>query len=515
VGGYATCGVDVDGGLACWGADWYGQASPPSGERHMFQITDSTQSSSSQVATSGNGQYVAFLSNGDLDAQGGNADGSVELFVARLDPADLQIVQVTHTTFGVSISNPSISHDGSRIAFLSDGNLVPATGNPDGNPEVFLAEVDPANLAGPITLAQITDTGSGITHAEPVLSGDGMTVAFVSNGELDPQRDNADANPEVYLAAVESPGTFTQVTLSGPTVTNATPSVNRLGTQVAFVSDGNLRPSPGNSEGNQEVFVASCRFLLPQALLSIEKDGPISAWNGGTYPYTLTVTNVGQTPAFGVTVVDQLVGPATLYPGDPRCEEQGQREVACYASELAAGDTMAFTLWVRVEASSGQLDNTVEASAVNAHAPVTDTLRTLIGPAADLSVDKSTASRSVVPGETITYTVTIANGPLGTATEVTVTDTLTTSLPYTAGAAALTGGSCGPWQGDAVVCTISSLAAGDTATLTLAITPLQRGMITNTARVAGTIPDPNPANNEASVVLGPPPLYLPLILRDG
>ena len=246
----------------------------------MFQVTDSAQSSSFHVASSGNGRYVAFLSNADLDSRGGNADGSVELFVARLEPDGFQIVQVTDTTPGVSISQPSISHGGSRIAFLSDGDLTPAAGNPEGNPEIFLAELNPVLFPGTITLTQITNSGSGVTHAEPVLSGDGKTIAFISDGALDPQRDNADANPELYLAAVESPGTFTQVTLSGPDVINSAPSINHLGTQVAFVSDGSLRPSPGNPEGNQEIFVTSCRSPLPEARLSIVKDGPVSAWNG-------------------------------------------------------------------------------------------------------------------------------------------------------------------------------------------------------------------------------------------
>jgi uncharacterized repeat protein (TIGR01451 family) len=502
---FHTCAVRRDdGSIECWGDDSYGQASPPGGGRQMLQITDSTQGDSFNVATSGNGQVVAFLSSADL-VPWENDDGSVELFVARLDPAPLQIVQVTHTTSGVSISHPSISHDGSRIAFLYDGNLV-------------VAEFDPDELSVSPTPIQITNAGPDITNAEPALSGDGKTIAFISDGELDPERDNTtERNPELYLATVDSPGTFIQVTLTGQDVTNAAPSINHLGTQVAFVSDGNLRPSPGNPEGNQEVLVASCHLPPPETQLEVVKKGPISVWYGGTFPYTLTVTNEGQTPAFGVTVVDQLDGSATLYPGDPRCVEQGQYEVTCYASELDPGETMTLTVWARVESSKGQLVNAVDAWAINAPVYVADPFPIQIGPAADLSVEKSTSAQWAASGETITYTILVENSLYGTTTGVTVTDTVTASVPYIEGAATLPGGNCEPWQGGTVTCTTSSLAAGEIATLTLAITPLQSGVITNTVWVTSTetYSDPDPTNNKAHVILGPPPIYLPLILRGG
>jgi uncharacterized repeat protein (TIGR01451 family) len=176
---------------------------------------------------------------------------------------------------------------------------------------------------------------------------------------------------------------------------------------------------------------------------------------------------------------------------------------------------MTFTVWARVESTVGPLINSVDAWAVNAPVPVSDQLVIAIGQAADLSVAKSTLARWVTPGETITYTIVIDNDPLGLATNVTVTDTVGTHLSYSGGTAELTGGSCGLWQGDSIVCTHPSLAAGGTATLTLTITPQKTGVITNTVRVKGGYQDPNPDNNEASVVLGPPPIYLPIILKGG
>ncbi|MBZ0159098.1 MAG: hypothetical protein K8G79_02970, partial [bacterium] len=83
------------------------------------------------------GTRIAFLSNSDLT--GGNPDGSNEIFLWTQGSG---LTQITSSTSGVS-SNPSINADGTRIAFQSLSDLT--GGNPDGNWEIFLAEISQAS----------------------------------------------------------------------------------------------------------------------------------------------------------------------------------------------------------------------------------------------------------------------------------------------------------------------------------------------------------------------------------
>jgi hypothetical protein len=61
-----------------------------------------------------------------------------------------------------------------------------------------------------------------------------------------------------------------------------------------------------------------------------------------------------------------------------------------------------------------------------------------------------------------------------------------------------TEGSCGVAPGD-VFCELGSLAKGSSAAVTIVVTPLRAGTITNTATVDSSTKDPNLANNAAAV----------------
>jgi Tol biopolymer transport system component len=88
------------------------------------QITDSVASvSNGQVSLSGDGTRMAFTSTGNL--LGTNADGNQEIFV--FDVMDNLLTQMTSSVGFTNFSiDPSISADGSTLAFISAANL---TGN--------------------------------------------------------------------------------------------------------------------------------------------------------------------------------------------------------------------------------------------------------------------------------------------------------------------------------------------------------------------------------------------------
>src|SRR6185436_718057 len=108
------------------------------------------------------------------------------------------------------------------------------------------------------------------------------------------------------------------------------------------------------------------------------------------------------------------------------------------------------------------------------------------GPSADVSIVKTlTTGGPYTIGQSISYSLFVANAGPSTATNVQVTDT-PSSLTITN----VSGGGCA-----ALPCTIASLASGADATITVTATINATGAFDNTASVTATEPDPNTSNN--------------------
>jgi len=136
---------------------------------------------------SDDGKTLAFISSRDLvpavGGVGGNADFNPELFFCRTTggfaPGTNTFVQGTNTkdtVLGISNTlqqNPSLSADGSVVAFLSMANL--AGSNDDGNAEVYVADFTGSGLTN---IRQITKTKAearGTTNF-------GLTLNLLSDG---------------------------------------------------------------------------------------------------------------------------------------------------------------------------------------------------------------------------------------------------------------------------------------------------------------------------------------------
>jgi uncharacterized repeat protein (TIGR01451 family) len=167
---------------------------------------------------------------------------------------------------------------------------------------------------------------------------------------------------------------------------------------------------------------------------------------------------------------------------------------------LANGASSLLTVIVRVSPDAGgEITNTVVSSNPDDRnpdndrdteiTPVDDSL-----PVADLSIDKDDGGVSAVPGEVLTYTLTVSNAGPDVARDVTVTDSLPAGLSLISVDSPV--GTCGDTDG-ALLCTIDDMPPGEfTVTLTTQVSDFQVATLVNVAMVeSAAVTDPDPTNN--------------------
>lgn len=131
----------------------------------------------------------------------------------------------------------------------------------------------------------------------------------------------------------------------------------------------------------------------------------------------------------------------------------------------------------------------------------TSTVRITDAIAADVSIVKTADVGSAAVGDTVVFTLTVANAGPGAAADLVVTDALPTGLTLvdaSIDAPSGTDASCIP--GAPVSCTISTLAAGASATVTVRTMVTAAEDITNRAELASAA-DPDPSNDSSEVIV--------------
>ena len=116
------------------------------------------------------------------------------------------------------------------------------------------------------------------------------------------------------------------------------------------------------------------------------------------------------------------------------------------------------------------------------------------GGSADLSITNTDTPDPVTADSPVTYTFHVTNGGASNATNAVVTDTLPPNVIF--GSASASQGSCSGTT--TVTCTLGGIANAGSATVTISITPIAPGTLSNAASVSANETDPNPANNSAS-----------------
>ncbi len=237
--------------------------------------------------------------------------------------------------------------------------------------------------------------------------------------------------------------------------------------------------------------------------LSIQKDDnqdPVFA--STIFTYTLTIENLGQGTATGISVEDILPS-GTAYVGSLG---QGWTcahvtgTVLCTKPQLIAGERSSIDIGVRSPMEGGLITN--QATVVSTVMDTTTSNNvvsenTQIIPVADLSLIGSDQPDPVNAGTSLQYSLVAANQGPSTASSVMITDTLGAGVEYVNAEGA--GWNCGFEEATKVVtCVYPTLAIGSAPPVLLNVfAPPAGGPLYNIGHVTSSVVDRNLTNNSA------------------
>jgi uncharacterized repeat protein (TIGR01451 family) len=279
--------------------------------------------------------------------------------------------------------------------------------------------------------------------------------------------------------------------------------------QAVTLVSGAEPTSDGDGDGNSNLSVDVGFALFDLSITKTDDADPAIA--GELLTYTLLVTNHGPADASDVTIVDPLpadviLRSVTSSQGDYTTDGG---EITVSLGDLSAGGSATVAIAVEVDPDFvGQLSNeAVVSGRRSTDTPIPgdpwsetnlsnnrDQQVTPVEASTDLEIVKTDLPDPAVPGEPMTYRLTVTNNGPSTATGVTAVDDLPDGVVFE---------SVSSSQGTAqhaegrVTASLGTLKPGASATVDIVvrIQADQTEPIENDATVDGAEPDPDPGNN--------------------
>jgi uncharacterized repeat protein (TIGR01451 family) len=370
------------------------------------------------------------------------------------------------------------------------------------------------------TTKTATDPGgtpiANYTPGEPIE----YAISVVNNGP-----DNAgtvtvtDTLPAGVVPTAASGGGWS-CNIAGQTVTCTRAALNDGVTAPSIIIDADIASSvTGQKNNTASATVADdpdtsnndSTVTLDASLeadLGLSKQDMSTPVAGNNFDYKFTVTNNGPSDISGFTITDTLPTDLTYVSDTPDiCGGSSGQNITCTSSAALVKDQVTeVTVTVHVDPGygGGALVNT---ATVAVPGGVTDpnpsnnssTNNSSVDVETDLTISKTHVG-NFVAGQSNDFTVAVtnngpSNAPVGS---VTVTDTLSGDLSYVS--ASNSDWNCSEQNGT-VTCTnlteITSLGTTDFI-LKVAVEPIVRGTVDNTAIVSSTTPDPDTTNNSST-----------------
>ena len=359
-----------------------------------------------------------------------------------------------------TIERISVSHDGSEIFSPSEDPVVASA--PNGHPIVAFASGAP-NL--------VPDDGTNIDVFVRDLSGPSPTTELVSvssaeqpAGEFDTSRNPAISRDGRFVAFQSDAQNFTAVA-QATFFTDVFVRDRQAGTTVLASPDGAGGEASGQSE-DPEIsadgrFVAFASFASDLIANMPDPDGELVR------------------DAFVRDLTSQSTEMISVNSAHQDATRDGNHD------DVGAGPVSADGL---VAMLGTQADNLFAGDTNGGNDVYVSDRR----PAADLSLAKSDAPDPAAVRAALTYTLVATNHGPNAAPDASLVDTLPAGVTFVSASAACTN------SAGRVDCTLGTLASGASATVTITVTAKSPGVITNTARVGSSAPDPDTSNNTAT-----------------
>jgi uncharacterized repeat protein (TIGR01451 family) len=397
------------------------------------------------------------------------------------------------STKSVADLNGGLVEPGDLLEYTIGGT----NGGQDAAASVMVTDQVPAGTDFvPGSLTQTVGAGSGARSD----GADGDSAEFSSAAGQVAFRVGAGATGTAggRIAPGESYQVRYRVRVAAGTATG-TPIVNRAGVSLLAETLG----FPINGQTNDT------RLTVSSPDLAISKAFSGTVLPGQVVTYTMTVANVGEAPSRGEVVVADPM-PATISFGPPggagwACAQTPAFEVRCTRSDSLAPGASYPPITISGTILSVPPDGLINTSTVSGGGDSDQSNNTSSTappgvPFTTLALDKQVTPDTAVPGERVTYLLTVSNrGGFGPATGVQLSDPLPAGLTLQS-AEALDQGSCT----GAVTCSLGTLPIGGTArvrvvaTVNAGATP---GARVNTATVSANEPDLEPGDNTAAATV--------------
>jgi uncharacterized repeat protein (TIGR01451 family) len=411
--------------------------------------------------------------------------------VAPDDSAFVDIV-VTPSAEGPVTNTAALTADGQDPDATNDTDTFEAEVLPAGSADlsVFKFGDDLAATDSPYTYTVFVDN-NGPADAADVSVVDTLpgTVTFESADPSTGTCTESSGTVTCNLGTLAS-GDFATVDIV------VTPTAEGTVVNTVEVSGAGSDPEPANDSDSISTTVGP-----PAADIVVFKFGDDVAATGSPYTYTVFVDNFGPSTATGVSMTDTLPSGMTFESADPSqgtCSESAGT-VTCALGTIAADD-FAIVDIVVTPTTEGSITNTASASAASPGDPEpgnnADSFRVDVGPpSADLEVFQSGNSLAAL-GSPYTINVFVHNqGP--SASEVTLSDTLPANAEFVA--AVPDQGTCGAPVGGVLSCNLGSVPARTLVRIGIVVEPTSGTTLSNTAQATGSVPDPDEADNSATL----------------
>ncbi len=471
-------------------------------------------------AVPSNTTFVSFASPNTwtcaTPAVGGT--GNISCTLPSNDPNVLSSFTLVVQVSGATPSGTTISDTDSVTSGVNDTNLSNNTARVDilvASPTT--SDIAVTNAASPGTVAP----GNNITYTQSLSNNGPASATSVSFSEAVPTNTTfvSLAKPAPWSCATPAVGGTGSITCTLPSLTagsagNFTLVVNvNLGTATGTVisntdmgSSSVTDPNNSNNSVTANVTVAQAN----QSDMSVTMTGtPNPVLAGNNITYTAVVTNNGPATATTVTAIDTIPANTTFstdtVPPGWTCTVN-PTTVSCTNPSMVANATSTFTFVFTVTA--GTAPGTVIVNSLTVGSSVSDpvaanntatTNTTVASPSqADLSITKFGSPDPVNQGDTLIYTLTVANNGPAAATNVVVTDPLPAAVTYQS--SSTTQGSCLQATGT-VTCNVGAVSNGQIVTITINVTATtfsSSSYAVNTASVTSSTSDPDNTNNSAT-----------------